>query len=104
MSEMNEVIKTMCDHLVMPIPKEPLNYINASKASVSYSNEGNYISMRVWGDKFKGGVIVKYNSGTDLYDVEFIKVINLAVKTVNKREGIYFDELAQYLWNETFIV
>lgn len=101
---MNQTNRTTLEHINAPIPKEPCHFTQAAKATISYSNEEGWVAMRVYGDRFKGAIRVKYNHGTDLYDVEFFKVVKLHVKTVNKREGVYFDELAQYLWNETFIV
>lgn len=101
---MNATNRTTLAHINARIPREPCNYTQAAKASVSYSNEQNYISMRVWGDKFKGGIMVKLNEATDSYDIEFFKVVNLAVKTVNEIKDIPNENLAECLWRETFIV
>lgn len=47
------------------------------------------LRFKVQGFKFKGTVEVKYNEGSDLFDVSFIK----AGKVVKTMEGIFFDEL-----------
>jgi hypothetical protein len=59
------------------------------------------VRFTVKGDKFSGYLTVTYNSGTDLYDVEFLSKKGDNIK---KEYGIYGDQLAQILWNETFIV
>ena len=49
----------------------------------------NGLRFKVQGFKFRGVVEIKYNEGSDLFDVSFIKAGNVT-KTI---EGIFFDEL-----------
>ena len=54
---------------------------------VAINNNG--LRFKVQGFKFRGVVEVKYNEGSDLFDVSFIK----AGKVVNTIEGVYVDAL-----------
>ena len=53
----------------------------------------NGLRFKVQGFKFKGVVEVKYNEGSDLFDVSFIKT-GKAVKTI---EGVFFDTLVSVI-------
>ena len=49
----------------------------------------NGLRFKVQGFKFKGTVEVKYNEGSDLFDVSYIK----AGKVIKTTEGVCVDEL-----------
>lgn len=55
----------------------------------------NGLRFKVQGFKFQGLVEVKYDEGTDLFNVSFIKC-GEAVKTVN---GVFFDSLVEVIDN-----
>ena len=49
----------------------------------------NGLCFKVQGFKFRGVVKVKYDEGSDLFDVSYIK----SGKVIKTMEGIFFDEL-----------
>ena len=51
----------------------------------------NGLRFKVQGFKFRGIVEVKYNEGSDLFDVSFIK----AGKVVKAIDGVFFDMLVE---------
>ncbi len=55
----------------------------------------NGLRFKVQGFKFKGVVEVKYNEGSDLFDVYFIK----AGKVVKTIDGVFFDMLVSVIDN-----
>lgn len=55
----------------------------------------NGLRFKVQGFKFRGVVEVKYNEGSDLFDVSFIK----SGKEVNTIDGVFFDMLVEVIDN-----
>ena len=55
----------------------------------------NGLRFKVQGFKFRGIAEVKYNEGSDLFDVSFIK----ADKVVKTIEGVYIDTLVSVIDN-----
>ena len=53
----------------------------------------NGLRFKVQGFKFRGIVEVKYNEGSDLFDVSFIK----AGKVVKTIDGVFFDMLVSVI-------
>lgn len=53
----------------------------------------NGLRFKVQGFKFKGVVEVKYNEGSDLFDISFIKA-GKAIKTI---DGVFFDTLVSVI-------
>lgn len=53
------------------------------------------LRFKVQGFKFRGIVEVKYNEGSDLFDVSFIK----AGKVVKTIDGVFFDMLVETIDN-----
>lgn len=53
----------------------------------------NGLSFEVQGFRFKGTVEIKYNVGTDLFDISFIE----RNKVVEAVEGIYIDQLVSVI-------
>ena len=51
------------------------------------------LRFKVQGFKFRGTVEVKFNEGSDLFDVYLIKV----GKVLKKIEGVYFDTLVEVI-------
>ena len=58
------------------------------------NNEG--LAFRVNGYKHRGWVIVRYNEGADLFDIE---LRTLAMKLVDQIEEVYFDQLVEVIDN-----
>ena len=55
----------------------------------------NGLRFKVQGFKFRGVVEVKYNEGSDLFDVSFIK----AGKVIKTIDGVFFDMLVETIDN-----
>lgn len=55
----------------------------------------NGLRFKVQGFKFRGIVEVKYNEGSDLFDVSFIK----AGKVIKTIDGVFFDMLVETIDN-----
>lgn len=57
-------------------------------------NMGNGLKFKTSGmTPWKGYVYVKYNEGTDLYDIEFFRIRKYEVKVDKKIDGIYVEDL-----------
>lgn len=87
----------------MTIAREILNQIKAL----------DFFAMGAWGAKdlvamddglkfktsgmtpWKGHVYIKYNAGTDLYDIEFFRIRKLEVKTDKKIVGVFVEDLVK---------
>lgn len=54
------------------------------------------LAFRVNGYKHRGWVIVRYNEGTDLFDIE---LRTLAMQLADQIEGVYFDQLVEVIDN-----
>ena len=55
----------------------------------------NGLRFKVQGFKFRGTVEVRYNEGSDLFDVSFIK----AGKVIKTIDGVFFDMLVETIDN-----
>lgn len=52
------------------------------------------LQFRVGGmTKFKGLVHIKYNAGSDLYDIDFLKIRKGLAEVVKSEEGVYAEDL-----------
>ena len=47
--------------------------------------------------KWKGYVYIKYNEGTDLYDIEFFRIRNCEIKCDNGMTDIYAEDLVRVI-------
>ncbi len=47
--------------------------------------------------KWKGYVYIKYNQGTDLYDIEFFRIRGVEIKTDNSMTDIYAEDLVNVI-------
>lgn len=65
------------------------------------SLEENGLRFSVNGFKHKGNVVVKYNEGMDLFDVEILTIENEVIETI---EGVYFDQLIEVIDNRVELV
>lgn len=45
--------------------------------------------------KWKGYVYVKYNQGTDLYDIDFFRIRSAQIKMDKKLEGVFVEDLVE---------
>ena len=58
-------------------------------------NDGG-LAFKVNGYKHRGWVIIRYNEGADLFDIE---LRTPAMKLVDQIEGVYFDQLVEVIDN-----
>lgn len=61
----------------------------------------NGLRFSVNGFKHKGNVVVRYNEGMDLFDVEIITSENEVIETI---DGVYFDQLIEIIDNRVELV
>jgi hypothetical protein len=47
--------------------------------------------------KWKGYVYIKYNAGTDLYDIEFFRIRNFEIKTDKGITDVYAEDLVNVI-------
>ena len=63
-----------------------------------YVNMGNGLKFKTSGMvKWKGYVYVKYNEGTDLYDLDFFKIRNYDINMIKQYEGVYAEDLVRII-------
>lgn len=61
-------------------------------------NMGDGLKFKTTGMvKWKGYVYIKYNQGTDLYDIEFFRIRNYAVKTDKQMRDIFAEDLVNII-------
>ena len=61
----------------------------------------NGLRFSVNGFKHKGNVVVRYNEGMDLFDVEIITSENEVIETI---DGVYVDQLIEVIDNRVELV
>lgn len=61
----------------------------------------NGLRFSVNGFKHKGNVVVRYNEGMDLFEVEIITSENEVIETI---DGVYFDQLIEIIDNRVELV
>lgn len=101
---MNQTIETMLEQANVPQRNEPYGFVTCAKVGqIVYNDKENLAYFQIKGDKIGKGkyVFLRYNVGTDLYDVSFRSKNGNLIKECNDLD---FEQLPQYLWNETFIV
>lgn len=59
--------------------------------------EKNGLTFRVNGAKFKGYITITLDYGRDLYNVQFWKLYASEMKVKKEIEGLFFDQLPDYL-------
>lgn len=63
-------------------------------------NMGSGLKFKTSGmTPWKGHVYVKYNEGSDLYDIEFFRIRTGEIKVDNKVEGVFAEDLVQIIDN-----
>lgn len=62
-------------------------------------NMGNGLKFKTSGmvRGHKGYVYIKYNEGTDLYDIQFFKIRKADVITVKEFDGVYAEDLVSMI-------
>jgi hypothetical protein len=61
-------------------------------------NMGNGLQFKTSGMcKWKGQVYVKYNEATDLYDIQFFRLLKAEVKTDCKMENVFAEDLVKFI-------
>lgn len=61
-------------------------------------NIGNGLRFKTTGmTPWKGYVQIKYNEGTDLYDLDFYQIRKFEVKTFKKFDGIFAEDLVNII-------
>jgi len=61
----------------------------------------NGLRFSVNGFKHKGNVVVRYNEGLDLFDIEILSTENEVNETI---DGVYFDQLIEIIDNRVELV
>ena len=61
-------------------------------------NMGDGLKFKTTGMvKWKGYVYVKYNQGTDLYDIEFFRIRNFEVKNDKQMRDVFAEDLVNII-------
>lgn len=61
-------------------------------------NMGDGLKFKTSGmTPFKGYVYIKYNAGTDLYDIEFAKVRNMEWKVLKSTNDVFVEDLVSII-------
>lgn len=61
-------------------------------------NMGDGLKFKTSGlTPYKGHVYVKYNTGKDLYEVEFFRLRKMEIKVDKKYEDVYAEDLVQII-------
>ena len=61
-------------------------------------NMGDGLKFKTTGMvKWKGYVYIKYNQGTDLYDIEFFRIRNYAVKNDKQMRDVFAEDLVNII-------
>lgn len=99
---MKQEIKTMIETINQRPRNEFLPLFSALGArDILFSDENNSVQFKVKGDKGIKAVVVKYDEGADLYDVEFF---GRMFKSVRQIKGLFCDQLTQTIWEGVVIV
>jgi len=109
---MNQIIETMIEQVNQKPKNEPLRLLTALQADhMAYSNTEKSLKFKVKGDrKDINTVVVKYDEGIDLYDIEFhmCKILRKYPYIINEKrdeiKGVYFDQLTDLIWKRCVIV
>ena len=63
-----------------------------------FVNMGDGLKFKTSGMvKWKGYVYIKYNEGTDLYDIEFFRIRNCEIKPYKGMTDIYAEDLVRII-------
>lgn len=63
-----------------------------------FVNMGDGLKFKTSGMvKWKGYVHIRYNEGTDLYDIEFFRVRNANIKTDKGMTGVFVEDLVRVI-------
>lgn len=100
---MNQINQTTLEQMNVKMPNEPCSIVQLAKR-IAFSDAENCVNLKVSGDRFNGTISVKYNEGTDLYDVSFWKFKNYEGRVVKEIFDLDCEQLPEVLWNEVFIV
>lgn len=87
----------------MSVAKTILNQIQAIDPMAMFAwgakelvNTGNGLKFKSSGmTRWKGQVLVKYNEGTDLYDIDFFRIRKGAMVVDRKETDVYVEDLVR---------
>lgn len=100
---MNQTVQTMVEQINQVPDREQLRLFSALGASqMSYGE--NHVQFKVKGDKGVNTVIVKYDVGSDLYNVEFYNIRGMKTKLVDEVKGLYNDMLTMAIWRQVVLI
>lgn len=61
-------------------------------------NMGNGLKFKTSGlVKWKGYVYIKYDSGADLYDIDFFKIRNVEIKYTRRMQGVFAEDMVRLI-------
>ena len=72
--------------------------------NMTYSDKDNSISMKVKGDRDVNYLQVKYNEGSDLYDIEFGKIRKFKYEKLETIVGLYNDQVTMAIWRRVVLI
>jgi len=104
---MNQTVQTMVEQVNQRPRNEPLKLFTALGAGqIVYSDKDNFVQFSVKGDRDVNKVVVKYNMGSDLYDVEFwnINMRKVTMKKVDEEIGLFNDQVTDAIWRRVVLV
>ena len=92
----NLITEDVLDDMIKQIGKRIFMYVGARSFAKGKQKGMQFIQFDVKGRKLKQGgrILVYYNRGKDLYNVEAWKIRNLKAKKVATKKDIYSDRLS----------
>jgi len=103
---MNQVVETMVEQINRRPEREPLRLFTALGASQMVHGD-DFVQFSVKGDRDVNKVKVIYDSGNDLYNIEFwyIKVgIKMIMDKKEEMIGLFNDQVTDAIWRRCVIV
>lgn len=90
-SEENQVSKTIYDQ-IRTLDKKAFMAWGAK----DFVNMNDGLKFKTTGMvKWKGQVYIKYNKGTDLYDIQFFRIVKMDIKTDKEVKGVQVENLVK---------
>lgn len=102
---MNQIVKTMVEQINRRPEREPLRLFTALGASQMVHGD-DFVQFAVKGDRDVNKVKVIYDSGNDLYNIEFwnINMRKISFKKVDDIKGLYNDQITDAVWRRVVLV
>jgi len=103
---MNQVVETMVEQINRRPEREPLRLFTSLGASQMVYGD-DFVQFAVKGDRDVNKVKVIYDSGNDLYNIEFwyIKVgIKMIMDKKEEMIGLFNDQVTDAIWRRVVLV